>query len=59
MKPKEGVSTTEFWVTIVTMVAIVVLVITKHPEAVPWIMGAGAAYCGSRGLAKFKPNGGN
>ena len=55
MNPKQGVNTSEFWVTIATMVCILVLVLTEHPGAIPWITAAAAAYCGTRGLAKFNP----
>lgn len=50
---EKGVLTSEFWLTIATMIAILICVLTDNADAIPYLTAANIGYVGSRGLAKF------
>lgn len=55
MKP--GAMTTEFWITIATIGGILILAVTDHQDAIPWLFGGGATYTGLRtGLKALNGN---
>ena len=55
---KTGLYTTEFWLSVLTLIAATVVLITNDIDAEQWVLvvtGAAGAYSVSRGLAKINP----